>query len=117
MFCTAQKNLHKENPQLGYNMCDHLALVCMTLFYYHFLYFHVSDVSVKEDDGEVDLSVLEDVVEGLESGDRVSFLRELVERKVDTTLPHKPDKREYHPVVDALFKSVEDAEALASDPT
>ena len=77
----------------------------------------MSEVSVQEDDEDVDLSVLEDVVDVLESGNWVSFLRELLERNVDTTLPHKPDRRAYHPVVDVLFKSVEDAETLVLDPT
>ena len=53
----------------------------------------------------------------LESGESVSFLSwELLERKVDTTLHHKPDSRAYHPVVDVLLGSVEEAEVLVSDP-
>ena len=96
-------------------MCPSGLLVFVLL---SLLYFHVSDVSVQDDVDDTDLSVLEEFVdvEVLESGDWVSFLRELLERNVDTTLHHKPDRRAYHPVVDVLFRSVEDAEVLVPDP-
>lgn len=83
------------------------------------LYFQVSDVSVQDADDKVDLSVLEDVVEFdvLESGDDwISDLMEVLGRKVDTTLHHRPDSRAYHPDDDALFGSVEEAKVLLPDP-
>ncbi len=74
----------------------------------------MSDVSVQEDKVEADLSVFEEVVDVLESEDgAVSSLTEPVERNVDTTLHHRPDRRAYHPPLppaDELPKSVEDSD-------